>query len=351
MTAHDTGEISVGLPCHVCEYDVRAQPPDGICPECRASVAESRRVAAVPLRPAWRDSDPRWRRRVLAGVWILALLPLMGVLDALDWSSRVPVPRVLDLPDGYRSLDDTLLSERGVYEPLAFCVGVVLLFSKERGRRRDRLDWTRRWGALCCYVVSLLGAAQFLFLAALVLTGISACFQSIPPRYQPGVTPLFVQLSTTYMRYGPHPMSAAGVVQVAFSSIAILLACLPLFDALRSSGPKRAAAVLLAPLAVFSLIHLAQAAQYLLGLSRGTDLFLYGVYFWPEPVVSRIGDRPAAFGASGSVVAFSVELAKWGVVVAIAVWLSVAQVATWRRRKSTNVARPASGRPAACSTS
>ena len=333
MTAHDTGEMAVGLPCHVCEYDVRAQPRDGICPECGASVAESLRVAAVPLRPAWRDSDPRWRRRVLAGAWLLALLPLMGVLDALKWSSRVPVPRILDLPDGYRTLDDMLLSERGVYEPLAFCVGVVLLFSKERGRRRDRLDSTRRWGVLCTYVVSLLSLTQVLFLAALVLTGIAANFQSMPLKYQPGVTPLFIQLSTNYMRFGPHPMSAAGVVQVAFSSIAVLLACLPLFDALRSSGRKRLAAALLAPLALYALMHLAQAAWFSLGISGVTEFFRYGVYFWPEAFVSRIGDRPTWRPASGSAVDLVVELAKCGVVLAIAVWLSVAQVATWPRRK------------------
>ena len=83
MTAHDTGEMSVGVPCHVCGYDVRAQPRNGTCPECAATVAESRRLAAVPRRPAWRDCDPRWRRRVLAGVWLLALLPLMQVLKAL----------------------------------------------------------------------------------------------------------------------------------------------------------------------------------------------------------------------------------------------------------------------------
>ena len=333
MTAHDTGEMSVGLPCHVCDYDVRAQPRDGQCPECGAPVAESRRVAAVPLRPAWRDSDPRWRRRVLAGIWILALLPLMGVLDAFKWSSRIPVPRVLDLPDGYRTLDDTLLSERGVYEPLAFCVGVVLLFSKERGRRRDRLDWTRRWGALCCYVSLLLSATQVLFIAALVLTGIAASFQSMPSKYQPEATPLFVQLSTTYMRYGPHPMSAAGVVQVASSSIAILLACLALFDALRSSGRKRLAAALLAPLAVFSLMHLAQAAWFSLGISGGTEFFCYGVYFWPEAFVSRIADRPTFVLVSGSLVDFVVELAKWCTVLGIALWLSVVQVGTLRRRK------------------
>src|SRR5215210_1813719 len=94
-----TDEMSVGLPCHVCGYDLRAHPPDGQCPECQASVTESRRVAAIPRRPAWRDSDPRWRRRVLAGAWLLVLLPLMEALRALDWLSAVPVPALLGSHD------------------------------------------------------------------------------------------------------------------------------------------------------------------------------------------------------------------------------------------------------------
>ena len=332
--------MSVGVPCHVCGYDVRAQPRDGKCPECGASVAESRRVAAVPLRPAWRDSDPRWRRRVLAGVWVLVFLPLMEVLNAFGWAARVPVPAVFDFRDPDRTLDKTLLSFRGVYEPLAFCVGAALLFSKERGRRRDRLDWTRRWGVLCCYVTLLLSATQVLFVAALVLIGIAAVFQSMPLRYQPEVTPLFVELGTTYMRYGPHPMSAAGVVLVASSSLAILLACFPLFDALRSSGRKRIAAALLVPLALFALMHLAQAAWYVLGVSRSPAFFHYGVYFWPEAVISRIADRPA-LTAPGSVGAFLVELAKWWTVLTIAIWLSVAQVAAWWQRRKIRRPTPA----------
>src|SRR3982751_5743669 len=90
MTAH-TAEICADLPCDRCGYDLRAHPQDGKCPECGASVAESRRLAAIPRRPAWRDSDPRWRRRVLGGIWILVLLPLLTALKAL-WPSSISVP-------------------------------------------------------------------------------------------------------------------------------------------------------------------------------------------------------------------------------------------------------------------
>jgi hypothetical protein len=127
-----------------CGYDLRAHPHDGNCPECGASVAESRRLAAIPRRPDWPDSDPRWRRRMLAGVWLLVLLPLMDALQAFDVASKVPVPAIFEIHGAVRTLDETLVCFPGVYQPLIFCIGVVLLFSKERGRRSNRLDWTRR---------------------------------------------------------------------------------------------------------------------------------------------------------------------------------------------------------------
>src|SRR6476659_4826941 len=129
MTAQ-TAPIPVDLSCHRCGYDLRAQPRGGKCPECGESVAESRRVGAVPLRPAWGDSDPRWRRRVLAGAWVLVLLPLMQVLKASHLAAGVIVPSIIP-SRGIMTLDDTLLGFDGVYEPLVFCIGVVLLFSRE----------------------------------------------------------------------------------------------------------------------------------------------------------------------------------------------------------------------------
>src|SRR5436305_12541295 len=105
MTDH-TDEMSVDLLCDRCGYDLRAHPQSGKCPECGASVAESRRMAAIPLRPAWRDSDTRWRRRMLAGAWALALLPLMHALTAFEWTSSLTVPNVFGFPGALR-LDET----------------------------------------------------------------------------------------------------------------------------------------------------------------------------------------------------------------------------------------------------
>ena len=327
MTAQ-TEQMSVDLPCHVCGYDLRAHPQDGTCPECGASVAESRRLAGIPRRPAWRDSDPRWRRRMLAGIWLLVLLPLMDALKQFGWASRVPVPNPFGFPGTVRTLDETFLSNMGVYQAVVFSVGVALLFSKERGRRRGRLDWTRRWGVLCSYVTCLLSAANVVIISALVVVGIGAVFLSMPLKNQPAVTQLLVNVGAACLLYGPHPKEIAAVVLVAFSSAAVLLACVPLFDALRSTGPKRAAAMLLAPLPLLSLLHLAQAAQYAVGFSNVTtrEVFHYGLYFSPALLVNGVTELPAGLG--GSAANFFVEAGKWCVVLTIAVWLSIARFAT-----------------------
>jgi hypothetical protein len=338
-------EMPAELPCHRCGYDLRAHPPDGKCPECEASVAESRRLAAVPRRPAWRDSDPRWRRRVLAGAWVLVFLPLMDALDLFDWSSRVPVPVLFDYRGVVHTLDDTLASSPGVYAPLAFCVGMALLFSKERGRRRSRMDWTRRWGVLCSYVVLFLSAVQVLSIAALVLAGISALFISIPPKYQPPATQWFINLSTAYLRHGPYPKDISFIVLVAFSSITVGQACIPLYTALRSSGPKWLAALLVFPLVLFALMHLERAAR--LGLEgtgvTGADVYPFTVYFSPRLPLSTLAGSPPIrwiWPSPGDLPAGSltIEAAKWCIVLAIALWLSIAQLMAWRQRRRARAA-------------
>jgi hypothetical protein len=266
---------------------------------------------------------------MIAGAWVLVLVPLIDALYALGWASHVPVPNIV----GYGAvctLDETFVGNGVVFEPLVFCIGIVLLFSKERGRRRARLDWTRRWGVLCSYVVLIISAAQILFLPALVLVGITACFLSMPLKYQPALTGFFAKVSAGWIRYGPQPKAISGVVLVAFSSIAILLACIALFDGLRSSGSKRAAAILLAPLALFALIHLAQAGRYCVGAAIApSDVFRYRVYF--SPVVLR--DLSAKASVSGGLL--FVEAAKWCAVLGIAFWLSIAQLAGWWQGKKT----------------
>jgi hypothetical protein len=333
MTAH-TAEMSADLLCHRCGYNLRAHPEDAKCPECGEPVAESRRAALIPRRPAWRDSDPRWRRRMLVGVWILAFMPFMDVLQHFGWISSVPVPSLFHHTP--LTLDQTFLGDimMRVDQPLLFCMGVVLLFAKERGRHPRRLEWTRRWGIICSYVTLLLSTAPIFFITALVSVGIAALFLSMPLKYQPGVTRLFVEVSWACLRYGPEPKPISGVVLVAFSSVAILLACVPLFDALRSSAGKRLAAILVAPLALFSLAHLGQAGLYCIGSSRVTleAVAKYGLYFRPQLLVGGIADLRGSLSLSGwEFIAVVVELAKWCIIFAIAIWLTIARLAPRRK--------------------
>jgi hypothetical protein len=344
-----TDELSTTLSCHRCGYDLRAHPREGKCPECEASVAESRRVAAVPQRPAWRESDPRWRRRVLAGAWMLVFLPVLEGLHYSGWTERIPAANVFRFPETLRTLEETFLfGTGGVHTPLVFCMGVVLLFAKERGRRHNHLDWTRRWGVICSYVALLLGAAPILFIGALVLAGIAAAFISMPLRNQPAVTQFFIDVSTTYLLYGPHPEEMAEIVLVAFSSVLILLACVPLYDALRSSGPRWLAAVLLAPLAIFSLTYIVQVGLSCAGLSKATpdDFYSHRMYFDPDQLVAALAGGYSEWNAPGAVASTCVEGAKWLLVLAIATWLTVAQLAAWRRgtlRRVAQVGTPTCG--------
>lgn len=320
-------DLSTAVACSRCGYDVRAQPVDGTCPECESPVAESRRLSVIPRRPAWRDSDPRWRRRMLAGVWVLVLVPLMEVLNRLGVSERMPMPIFFDVQRG-QTLYETYI--RMNYTYLMFCIGVVLLFSKERNRRPGPLDWSRRWGVITSYGVFVLGIPRFAFTTSLVIIGIAALCLSMPLAYQPAVTPLFVKAGTTYMYYGPHPSRLAQAALAGFSAIVVLLGCVPLFNALRSSGPKILAAILLAPLALASVVQVAFAVLYAVQFNpfmeswRGARLF----YFYPEPLAQVVADF-SGISLGRDVMS---EFAKWFACFGIAVWLTIAQIAAMRRR-------------------
>ena len=317
------------LPCDGCGYDLRAQPRDGQCPECGVPVAESISLAAIPRRPAWRDSDPRWRRRMLAGVWLLVLMPGLNLVQQmLQSAANVPLPRIIDYRGGL-TLGQTFFWEMQIYPQAIFCMGVVLLFSKERGRRASRLDWTRRWGILCSYVVALLCAAPILFISSLVMVGISALLLSMPSKYQPGVTGLITEVSQVWLRYGPRPTNFAYFALIAFTSIAILLACVPIFNALCSCGKKPLGAAMVATLALFAALQVAQAGCYAAGIADvPRDLYTAYWYFRPEMLVLPIAYLVGGSGASAMAsIGFAIEAVKWSIMLTIAMCLSIAQVA------------------------
>lgn len=353
-------EISSELPCHACGYDLRAHSLDGVCPECGASVAEARRVAGIPLRPAWRDSDARWRRRMLFGVWLWVLLPLMEFLKAFEWTSSLRVPAIFELGGHLRRLDETFLSNFRVFQLLLFCMGAGLIFSKERGRRRGRLDWTRRWGVFGSYIALFLGVMNLALVTLLVLVGIAALCLSIPPRFQPAETGLFINVSAGWLRYGLYSSSDASYnAFVAVSAVVVLLACIALFDALRSCGSKRIAAIVLSPLVVFALMHLWHLARSCLSSSgrEEQDFYWLAMYFQPQIMVRQITGvsewkMPDKWLPKPVFSEFLAEGAKWGVVFVVAVWLTVAQVLAWRSRRKREaqvLKSPSSAKPQATS--
>lgn len=315
----DIESIDAGLECRRCGYDLRAQGEEGKCPECGELVAESRRWAAVPRRPVWGESDARWRRRIVAGVWVLVLVPLMAVFEASGWGARLVVPTPFDFKG------DVMLNETyavGTYSYLAFCIGMVLLFSKERGRRAGRLDWTRRWGVMGSYGVFLLGIPHFAFITALVAIGIGALFLSMPLRNQPAVTGMFVKLGTGYLYHGPHPSVLSAASLCVFSSVVVMLACVPLYNALRSNGPKKVAMLLLAPLVLADLVQLGDIVQYSMGFfSVNMRESYYPFYFNADLLVKEF---PATSFR------YIMEAGKWLACLVIAVWLSVAQIMAWK---------------------
>ena len=271
---------------------------------------------------------------MLAGVWVLVLVPAMAVMDRYHWSEQIFTPTFLR-EQGSQPLEYTYF--RMVYEYLTFCIGVVLLFSKERNRRPGRFDRTRPWGIVASYGVLLLGAIDYAFITALVMIGIAAEFMSMYSRTMPAVTKWFIRLGTGYIYYGPTPSRISDAAVAAFSSIVLLLACVPLFNALRSSGPKVAAAILLAPLVLAAVVQVGQACLFAVNPRASTwpmSSFNDRTFYFNPQLVAESFDDLRTLSLRREVL---VEVAKWLLLVAIAVWLSAAQLmAHFKRRKSTS---------------
>ena len=263
---------------------------------------------------------------MLAGVWVLVLVPLMAALEHHGWTRSVPVPTFFRI-QGDQSLDGSYV--KTLYAYLTFFIGVVLLFSKERDRQRAGLDWTRRWGVISSYLVALLGSINFAIIAALVIVGIAAMGLGMPRGYEPAVTPLLVKIGTGYLWYGPHPGLLSDASLAGFSAIVVLLACVPLFNALRSSGPKQLAAIVLVPLALASVIQVVYAGLHVAALIGVNTDSIYGHAFYFNARLLGQGFEKASGLARGR--EFTGEAIKWLAILAIALWLTIAQIAAIRR--------------------
>ncbi|MEM9418920.1 MAG: hypothetical protein AAGA25_07730 [Planctomycetota bacterium] len=72
VTLDKEGLIAIDLPCSSCDYLLRAQPPDGSCPECGTSIQETLKASNIRLLPL------DWLRRIQAGSVCLAVsIPLL----------------------------------------------------------------------------------------------------------------------------------------------------------------------------------------------------------------------------------------------------------------------------------
>jgi hypothetical protein len=275
---------------------------------------------------------------MLAGVWLLVMVPLADVVNVFGWADKVLMPSLYGSLLAGQTLRDTILFDIQVYQSLVLCMGLALLFSVESGRRRGRLDWTRRWGVLGCFAVLLLTAVDVLFLTALVTAGIAAVLMSIAVDYQPGVTQLFVNLGYGYLKYGPPGGITAWLTLGVFSSLTVMLACAPLYDALRATVRKEKLWAAMTPpmlLMLLALVCLADTAKNLLGLApaiRPVPPAAY--YFDPQSLIRSLASvwRGKSFLALLTIANLT-ELAKWGSVLSIAVWLTVAQFLAWRAGK------------------
>jgi hypothetical protein len=169
--------------CSRCGYDLRATPADGRCPECGQAVAVSAEVAKLPIRPAWHESDPRWRRNVLLGLWVLTLLPLPTVLRETGVAARLRIPALFEPGSWTRPLEDSHLY---LFDPaLTFFIGTMLLLTPERGRRHHWTDRLRPWAIIANVILLGLTIANHSLVHGLVLTGIAGSLTDVPLQYQP----------------------------------------------------------------------------------------------------------------------------------------------------------------------
>jgi hypothetical protein len=104
----------------------------------------------------------------------------------------------------------------------------------------------------------------------------------------------------------------------------------PLFNALRSSGPKVLAVILLAPLALAAAAQLAYAVLYASHLNGFPPSWLEERFFYfDSEVLAKAVAYPSAWLLHRDVL---IEATKWLACFGIAVWLTIAQIAASRRR-------------------
>ncbi len=274
---------------------------------------------------------------MLLGCWVLALLPLFSILQRTGVADQIQLPSILPFDKTTNTLGSNFYADW--LDPFfTFFIGITLLFAKERFRRRGFIDSIRRVGILVCVGVLFLGIASFGLIVALVGLGISALLHTLPIENQPPETHVLAWVSTRYFDYAPNSTLWASSLLIAFSAAAVLLACVVLFEVLRSTLPmgkgraRRRGMILAAlptlPLAILAVVQLA-AAVAVYFQHRTEDHLPYAFfYFEPQSVAVVFQNLPAGRGAT--VLYYYADIIKWLSCVVIALWLTTAQIASWR---------------------
>jgi hypothetical protein len=339
-SAHDQFAESPGLSCATCGYDLRSQPAEGICPECATPVAESMRVAALPDRPEWSRSDKRWRWRVVAGLWVLALLiPLPTVLTAV-----LPPPE----PFGPYTFTDAFrywyLESYApmIWAPVVFCMGLVLIFSRERGTRPRRLDRVRRWGRTGSWLLLPVTLLAVSGITLLVISGIRN--QINQPLGDPAFAAFARRFAMTWSEWG-------FIAMQWLSSGLVVLMGLVLRDALIRCGSQGLARLMVAVGLPLVALPAVVAVFYAAGAAWAEDILQWEPFFQPHLLAQgavdwyyrgfgltdrpsphgyyeQIASLPAAADVRGWVsyaLGFPLELIKFLLLLAIAVQLTFAR--------------------------